>query len=147
MGEWLSAAAGEDLNDIEQANLREMTRHYQQASLLPEALVEAKSLAGSKCEHARRTQRPANDWQGFAANLKEVVKLSREEARLRAEAKGCSPYDALLDIFEPDMTSARLDVLFADMKSAAGSAGKRCGKTGSAVVRSAAGPLPDGNAA
>jgi carboxypeptidase Taq len=46
-----------------------------------------------------------------------VVKLSREEARLRAEAKGCSPYDALLDIFEPDMTSARLDVLFGDMKS------------------------------
>ncbi|AKM87426.1 carboxypeptidase M32 [Enterobacter ludwigii] len=117
VGEWLSAAAGEDLNDIEQANLREMTRHYQQASLLPEALVEAKSLAGSKCEHAWRTQRPANDWQGFAANLKEVVKLSREEARLRAEAKGCSPYDALLDIFEPDMTSARLDVLFAEMKS------------------------------
>jgi carboxypeptidase Taq len=28
-----------------------------------------------------------------------------------------SPYDALLDIFEPDMTSARLDVLFGDMKS------------------------------
>jgi len=94
-----------------------MTRHYQQASLLPEALVEAKSLAGSRCEHAWRTQRPANDWQGFSANLKEVVKLSREEARLRAEAKGGSPYDALLDIFEPDMTSARLDTLFADMKS------------------------------
>jgi carboxypeptidase Taq len=42
-----------------------MTRHYQQATLLPESLVEAKSLAGSKCEHAWRTQRPANDWQGF----------------------------------------------------------------------------------
>jgi len=65
VGEWLSAAAGEDLNDIEQANLREMTRHYQQASLLPEALVEAKSLAGSKCEHAWRTQRPANDCRGL----------------------------------------------------------------------------------
>ncbi len=28
-----------------------------------------------------------------------------------------SRYDALLDIFEPDMTSARLDSLFADLKS------------------------------
>ena len=99
MGEWLAAAADEDLNDVELANLREMTRHYQQATILPESLVEAKSLAGSRCEHAWRTQRPANDWQGFSANLKEVVKLSREEARLRAEAKGCTPYDALLDIF------------------------------------------------
>jgi hypothetical protein len=46
-----------------------------------------------------------------------VVKLSREEAQIRADAKGGSRYDALLDIFEPDMTSARLDVLFADLKS------------------------------
>lgn len=117
VGEWLSAARQEDLNETEQANLREMTRHYQQAALLPERLVEAKSLAGSRCEHAWRSQRKNNDWQGFAPNLKEVVKLSREEARLRAEAKGGSPYDALLDIFEPDMTSARLDVLFADLKN------------------------------
>ncbi len=82
VGEWLAAAEDEELNDVEQANLREMARQYQQASLLPASLVEAKSLAGSKCEHAWRTQRPANDWQGFSANLKEVVRLSREEARL-----------------------------------------------------------------
>lgn len=117
VAQWIAGAEQEALNDVEQANLREMTRHYQQAALLPESLVEAKSLAGSKCEHAWRTQRPANDWAGFSANLKEVVKVSREEAKLRAEAKGCTPYDALLDIFEPDMTSAQLDVLFADLKS------------------------------
>ncbi len=113
----IAAAQQEDLNDVEQANLREMSRLHHQASLLPESLVEAKSLAGSRCEHAWRSQRPANDWEGFSENLKEVVKYSREEARLRAEAKGCSPYDALLDIFEPGMTSAQLDVLFADVKS------------------------------
>lgn len=49
--------------------------------------MEAKSLAGSRCEHAWRSQRPANDWQGFAENLREVVKLSREEAQIRAAAK------------------------------------------------------------
>lgn len=114
---WIAAAQQEALNDVEQANLREMSRLHHQASLLPESLVEAKSLAGSRCEHAWRSQRPANDWEGFSENLKEVVKYSREEARLRAEAKGCSPYDALLDIFEPGMTSAQLDVLFADVKS------------------------------
>ena len=117
VAQWIAAAGQEDLNDVEQANLREMARRHHQAALLPESLVEAKSLAGSRCEHAWRNQRPANDWQGFAQNLKEVVKDSREEAKLRAEAKGCSPYDALLDIFEPDMTSAQLDVLFADVKT------------------------------
>lgn len=117
VAEALRNARQENLNDVEQANLREMTRQYEQAALLPESLVEAKSLAGSRCEHAWRSQRPANDWEGFAENLREVVKLSREEAAIRAGAKGCSRYDALLDIFEPDMTSARLDVLFADLKS------------------------------
>ncbi len=64
-----------------------MTRQYEQAALLPESLVEAKSLAGSRCEHAWRSQRPANDWDGFAENLREVVKLSREEAAIRAGRK------------------------------------------------------------
>ncbi|WP_312979333.1 carboxypeptidase M32 [Atlantibacter sp.] len=117
MARALADAEQEDLNDLERANLREMARQYQQAALLPESLVEAKSLAGSRCEHAWRTQRPNNDWQGFAENLKEVVKFSREEAALRAAHRGGSRYDALLDIYEPDMTSARLDALFGDLKS------------------------------
>lgn len=74
-------------NDVEQANLREMQRQYDQAALLPESLVEAKSLAGSRCEHAWRSQRPANDWTGFADNLREVVRLSRQEAQIRADAR------------------------------------------------------------
>ena len=117
VAEWLVGAQQENLSDDEQANLREMNRAYQQAALLPESLVEAKSLAGNRCEHAWRTQRKNNDWAGFAPNLKEVVRLSREEAKIRAEASGSSPYDALLDLFEPGMTSSRLDVLFADLKS------------------------------
>ncbi|WP_313382591.1 carboxypeptidase M32 [Pantoea sp.] len=117
VGELIQEAEQADLNDVERANLREMQRAWQQASLLPASLVEAKSLAGSRCEHAWREQRPANDWQGFAANLKEVVRLSREEAQLRAEANGTSRYDALLDLYEPGMTSAKLDATFGELKS------------------------------
>ena len=117
LGGLFDAAQQESLNDVEQANLSEMQRAWQQATILPASLVEAKSLAGSRCEHAWRQQRPANDWQGFSANLKEVVELSREEAQLRAEALGVSRYDALLDVFEPGMTSAQLDNTFGELKS------------------------------
>ena len=116
VGEWLQQAQQEDLDDVERADLHEMQRSWQQASLLPASLVEAKALAGSRCEHAWRQQRPANDWQGFAANLQQVVKLSREEAEIRAQANGCSRYDALLDLYEPGMTSAKLDRTFGDLK-------------------------------
>jgi len=117
VGEWLEQASNEDLNDVEQANLREMRRQYQQSALLPESLVQEKSLAGARCEHAWRVQRKGNDWEGFADNLREVVRLSRKEAKLRAEAAGISRYDALLDMYEPGMTSKKLDVLFGDLKT------------------------------
>lgn len=116
VGEWLKQADHEALNDIEQANLREMRRHYHNAALLPESLVEAKSLAGAKCEHAWRQQRIANDWGGFAENLREVVKLSREEASIRGQAAGTSGYDALLNLYEPGTNSADLERIFGDLK-------------------------------
>ncbi|MEI2264412.1 carboxypeptidase M32 [Erwinia sp. CGal63] len=117
VGQWLAQAEGEELNDVERANLLEMRRAYDQAALLPASLVEEKSIVGARCEHAWRQQRPANDWQGFAANLKEVVKLSRQEAELRAQANGCSRYDALLDLYEPGMTAAKLDSTFGELKT------------------------------
>ena len=111
------AAAGETLDDVQQASLREMRRAWQQANLLPASLVEAKSLAGSRCEHAWRSQRKANDWQGFLQNFREVVKLSRQEAQYLSDATGVSRYDALMDLYEPGMNSAEVQRIFDDVKS------------------------------
>jgi len=114
MADWFAAAAEESLSASQQISLGEMRRQWQQATVLPEALVQAKSLAGSRCEHAWREQRKQNDWQGFLGNFREVVALSREEAQIRAAATGLRPYDSLLDLYEPGMNSARLDILFGD---------------------------------
>ena len=100
-----------------QASVREMERQWRAAALLPVKLVEAKSLAGTKCEHAWRTQRRANDWAGFLANWKPVVECARQEATLLAEATGLSKYDALVDRYEPGMTSARIEPIFDDLKT------------------------------
>ncbi len=121
IGEWLKQAEQElldeqSIDELKLANLREMHRHYHNAVLLPESLVEAKSLAGAHCEHAWRQQRISNDWAGFAENLREVVKLSREEAKIRAEAAGTSGYDALLNLYEPGTNSADIDRIFGDLK-------------------------------
>lgn len=115
--DWLSRAEQEDLSDLEQASLREMRRHWQQANLLPEKLVEAKTLAGMRCEHAWREQRQNNDWAGFLANFREVVRLSREEGALLAQATGGTPYDALMNKYEPGMRSAEIERIFSDVKT------------------------------
>lgn len=114
---FFQAAAAEPLEALQQANLREMRRDWDLSNLLPERLVQAQSLAGSRCEHAWRSQRKANDWPGFLNNFCEVVKLSREEAQYLSQAQGVSPYDALMAKYEPGTRSADIDAIFDDVKS------------------------------
>jgi carboxypeptidase Taq len=113
----IAQAANETLDDAQQASLREMQRDWESANLLPERLVQAQSLASSRCEHAWRTQRPQNDWPGFLANFREVVTLAREEAHILSQAKSISPYDALMAKYEPGTRSADIDQIFGDVKT------------------------------
>ncbi|MCE2656965.1 MAG: carboxypeptidase M32 [Rubrivivax sp.] len=112
----LDAAEQEPLSDDQRANLREIRRDWFAATALPEDLVQRQSLARSRCEHAWRQQRPANDWAGFLANFKEVLALGREEARLLSQQTGLSPYDAMMDRYEPGMTTARVRELFGALR-------------------------------
>ena len=112
----LARAEDEPLTDDQRANLREMRREWRAANALPAALVERRTLATSRCEHAWRQQRPANDWAGFVENFRPVVQIAREEARHLADATGLAPYDALMDRYEPGMTAAEVDRIFGDLR-------------------------------
>ncbi|HKU36603.1 MAG TPA: carboxypeptidase M32 [Polyangiales bacterium] len=121
LNDWLAVAEQEagagKLEAPQRANLREMRRIVRRASALPAQLVEAISRAQLRCEQAWRRQRAANDWQGFAPLLGEVVKLKREAAAALGSALSLAPYDALLDEYEPFRSSADIDRWFADLKS------------------------------
>ncbi|MCW5635551.1 MAG: carboxypeptidase M32 [Rubrivivax sp.] len=112
----LTRAEQEPLSDAQRANLREMRREWRLSNALPERLVQRRQLATSRCEHAWRTQRPANDWAGFVDNFAEVLAIAREEAALLAAETGLGRFDAMMDRFEPGMTCARLDVIFGDVR-------------------------------
>ena len=99
------------------SSVREMKRVYQMSTVLPEDLVKRQTQAKMTCGQGWRTQKKDNDWPGFAKNLKEVVALSREEAKIRSDASGLNAYDALVDKFDPGVTSERLDTLFGDLKT------------------------------
>ncbi|KJG36344.1 peptidase M32 [Photobacterium angustum] len=117
LADWFEQAEQEQLSDAERISLAALKRQWMMHNILPADLVEQKSLLGSQCEHAWRTQRKENDWEGFKQNLIPVVNLARKEAAIRSKATGLSLYDALLDLYEPGMTSEVLDGIFADVKS------------------------------
>lgn len=112
----LERADQEPLSDLQRANLREMRRHWRASNALPESLVKRKQLATSRCEHGWRKQRAANDWAGFLPNLKEVLAVAREEAALLAGQLGCSRYEALMDRYEPGLTTAQVDRVFGEVR-------------------------------
>lgn len=109
-------AQTQPLDPLQAANLREVARQYRSATALPSALVERRQLARARCEHAWRQQRPANDWQGFLANFREVLAVGREEAERLSQLLGCSRYEALMDRFEPGMTTAQVDAVFGEVR-------------------------------
>jgi carboxypeptidase Taq len=112
----IDGARQEPLDDLQRANLREMQRDWREANALPESLVERRQLATSRCEHAWRSQRPANDWAGFVVNFRDVLAVAREEAQLLSAQTGLGLYDALMDRFEPGMRCVAVDRLFGELR-------------------------------
>ena len=118
IGELAEAAANEPLDAWQAANLALIRRRWQRARAVPTELTTALSKAGSLCEQAWRPARGANDWQAVAGQLEEVIRLTREEAQALADALGCSPYDALLDGYEPGLQQADVDPVFNELRAA-----------------------------
>jgi carboxypeptidase Taq len=113
-GDLLAAAEAEATEDVAQAQLRHIRRDYDRATCVPGDLAVALARLTSRAQGQWAEARAADDFAAFAPVLAEIVRLKREEAA--AVARGGDLYDALLDDFEPDMTAARLDTLFAEMR-------------------------------
>ncbi len=107
------AAAG----DWHAANLALMRHAHTRATALPPDLVEAQSRASSACEKVWRIARAENDFSSVAPLLAEIVHLSREAAAALAPALKLSPYDALMDGYQPGIGTADVEPIFADYQS------------------------------
>lgn len=106
-----------DLNDWQQANVREAEREWIHETAVPGALVEKMAKASNAGENAWFKAKAENDFKSFAPHLQKLVALQREIAGAKAEKMGVTPYDALLDMYQPGMTSEKVDALFDDLKA------------------------------
>jgi carboxypeptidase Taq len=106
-----------ELSNWQEANLHEMRRAYLHATAVPGDLVEASSRAISRCEMVWREARPAGDFAMLLPSLSEVLNLQRQTAAAKAEALGCSLYEALLDAYEPGGNTDHIDKVFGDLRA------------------------------
>jgi carboxypeptidase Taq len=96
------------------ANVREIRRSFERERRLPRRLVEEWARATAMAQQAWAEARRQDDYASFAPWLDRIFALARE----RADAVGYegTRYDALLDDFEPDMTTDRLTALFGGLE-------------------------------
>ncbi len=109
-----SQTGAADPLSLEASLVRAARRDYDRARKVPSTLVTALTETSARAQTAWKQARAADDFARFAPHLERLVALSRE----KAEALGydATPYDALLDQYEPGMTTAAVARVFAELR-------------------------------
>src|SRR3989338_5507356 len=101
----LMGAIGE-LDERRSGAVRLAWRRLERERKLPQAFVEERSTLEAASHQIWVDARARKEFASFRTQLERIVALKRREAALIGY--GASPYDALLDEFEPGMTTARV---------------------------------------
>ena len=118
LGELLDRAENEEAGNLgpwEAANLREMRRRWRHETAIPTELATELSERVALAQKAWEKARADNDFAAFAEPLEGLLGLQLKAAAIKGDALGMSPYDAMMDVHEPGMTTALIDNLFADL--------------------------------
>lgn len=97
------------------ANIRELRRGYDKMVKMPESLVKEITKETSLAHVIWVDARKNNDFKSFLPSLKRIIKLKVQEAEAVGYEK--EPYDALMDTYEPNATSAQVTEVFTALRS------------------------------
>ncbi|HKC04688.1 MAG TPA: carboxypeptidase M32, partial [Patescibacteria group bacterium] len=110
----LSSAGKQKLNDQEKAVVRVMNRSLKFYKKLPPQFMEEFSRITSEATMVWRTAKEKNDFKLFEKHLAKIFDLNKRAAEYLGYKD--SPYDALLDQFEEDLTSKEVESFFSEIK-------------------------------
>lgn len=108
------AAAGMDADSVEAALARIVRRDRDRAEKLPAALVMEQARTAALADGAWIEARRANDFASFAPWLRKNVDISRRVAECLGYRQ--HPFDALIDLSEPGMTTASVRAVFDELR-------------------------------
>ncbi|HEV7923860.1 MAG TPA: carboxypeptidase M32 [Verrucomicrobiae bacterium] len=134
VGQWIAECEQHDFASAsdEAGNIREWRRQYDRATKVPTSLVEKLEKVRAHAREAWRQARQQSKFSLFKPHLDKVLKLTRQMADCWGYQD--SPYNALVEGYEPAATAAQLRQLFSELRPAITSV------LGAAVAKSAAVP-------
>ncbi len=104
-----------DLNPAQQAAVERWRTDYKKAVALPSSFVEDFAKLTSQSIVGWRDAKEKNCFNDFAPHLTKIVDMLRKKADLIGYQD--HPYDALLDTYEPDITTKEIAALFSPLRT------------------------------
>jgi len=103
-----------DLDSRKKASLREWRRDFLIETKLPSDFVKTLAKTTSKATSSWAEAKNNNTFETFLPHLEKIVPLFRQKADYIGWKH--HPYDALIDLHEPGMTTKKLDTFFSKLK-------------------------------
>jgi carboxypeptidase Taq len=100
----------EKLSEDEQVIVRETWRDVEKSLKIPTQMVEEMAKLTTDAFAAWADAREKSDFKIYQPYLEKIVEMCKKQAELIGYKE--SPYDALLDDFEPGLTAARVETIF-----------------------------------
>lgn len=102
------------LSRTDMASLREWRKEYIRATKLPTSFVKTFSQVTSEATQIWATAKQQNNFKLFAPFLQKIIELTRQKAEILGFED--HPYDALLEGYEPCMTTHKVNVIFTGLR-------------------------------
>ncbi len=97
------------LSLVEKSMVDKADREYRRAKAIPPDLMHRYAVLSTKCERIWETARKRDDFEVFKPHFKELLSIVKEMAGHYGYKD--NPYDALIDDYEPGMTSAKIKAI------------------------------------
>jgi carboxypeptidase Taq len=105
------------LNDIQKRNVYLIQKRYDEETKLPEELVAAIAKQQALTIDIWKKAKAAKNYAMFRPELEKMLDLQKKAAEILMKVKETStPYDAMIDIFEPKMTAKEITHIFDELR-------------------------------
>lgn len=117
-------------NTVQKRNVYLIKKHYDEQTKLPEELVTETAKQQAITVDVWKKAKAAKNFSMFKPELEKLVDLRKKAAEILMEVKKtATPYDALIDIFEPKMTAETITKVFAELREGLISLISKCEKS------------------
>ena len=120
LGDWLAELADSPLANDPTSDTGAVIKHlrhdYDKQTRLPQSLVEELARTSVEGQQQWTVARKANDFGAFQPILEKTVELKKQQAA--ALGYSTTPYEPLLDDYEPGETTANVERVLTELRSA-----------------------------